>query len=90
MKAPNEMLYKNRRVKPESSSNLFFLHKKDDHRGGDYLLIWVFALTAQALLCIWMVIQASTPPDHAGTECTEDVTCDVATASQQPPAQSQK
>jgi len=37
------------------------LHEIADHKHGYQLFIWALAIVAQALLCIWMIVQASAP-----------------------------
>ena len=78
---PFNMPHKNRNRTPRRSSNLIVLHQIDDSRNEDELRIWALAITVQALLCIWMVIQASAPPGSDGTECTGNAICNVATMS---------
>ena len=39
-----------------------YLHEYSDRKPGYSLFIWAFAIAAQALLCVWIVIQASNPP----------------------------
>ena len=37
------------------------LRESGDRKYGFGLFIWAFAIAAQALLCIWMIVQASSP-----------------------------
>ena len=38
------------------------LREVGDRKYGFGLLFWALAIVAQALLCIWMIVQASNPP----------------------------
>lgn len=40
------------------------VHQVSDRKVEYNLFIWSFAIVAQLLLCIWMVLQASGPPAH--------------------------
>ena len=46
----------------QSGSSAPYLHEYSDRKPGYALFIWAFAIAAQALLCVWIVIQASNPP----------------------------
>ena len=67
--------HKKRDCTPQPLTNLIVLHPIDNSRNEGGLCIWMLAITVQALLCIWMVIQASAPA-CGGMEGAGNAICD--------------